>query len=97
MADAILLGLLALLVFVVILYFVDEGGAGEKIFDKTSTVIFSLVGTVVGASDAGRGRRHEAPRGHDAARRRGGVCNVARLVATAAEERLSFSAANNGP
>jgi len=44
MADAILIGLLALFVFAAILYFVDPEGAGEQIFNKA----FALVGTIVG-------------------------------------------------
>ena len=48
MADAILIGLLALFVFGAILYFVDPEGAGEQIFNKAFPVIFALVGTIVG-------------------------------------------------
>ena len=48
MADAILVGLLALFIFTAILYFVDPEGAGEEIFNKASPVIFALVGTIVG-------------------------------------------------
>ena len=47
MADAVLVGLLALFFFA-ILYFVDPEGAGEEIFNKASPVIFALVGTIVG-------------------------------------------------
>jgi cytochrome bd-type quinol oxidase subunit 2 len=46
MADAVLVGLLALFIFAAILYFVD--GAGEEIFNKASPVMFALVGTIVG-------------------------------------------------
>src|SRR5262249_32126473 len=48
MADAVLVGLLALFIFAAILYFVDAEGAGEEIFNKASPVIFALVGTIVG-------------------------------------------------
>jgi uncharacterized membrane protein YjfL (UPF0719 family) len=48
MADAVLVGLLALFIFTAILYFVDPEGAGEEIFNKASPVIFALVGTIVG-------------------------------------------------
>ena len=48
MADAVLVGLLALFIFTAILYFVDPEGAGEEIFSKASPVIFALVGTIVG-------------------------------------------------
>ena len=48
MADAILVGLLALFIFAAILYFVDPEGAGEQIFNKAFPVIFALVGTIVG-------------------------------------------------
>jgi cytochrome bd-type quinol oxidase subunit 2 len=48
MADAVLLGLLALFIFTAILYFVDPEGAGEEIFNKASPVIFALVGTIIG-------------------------------------------------
>ena len=48
MADAILVGLLALFIFAAILYFVDPEGAGEKIFNKAFPLIFALVGTIVG-------------------------------------------------
>ena len=48
MADAILVGLLALFIFTAILYFVDPEGAGEQIFNKAFPVIFALVGTIVG-------------------------------------------------
>ena len=48
MADAVLVGLLALFIFTAILYFVDAEGAGEEIFNKASPVIFALVGTIVG-------------------------------------------------
>jgi cytochrome bd-type quinol oxidase subunit 2 len=47
MADAILVGLLALFIFAD-LYFVDPEGAGEQIFNKAFPVIFALVGTIVG-------------------------------------------------
>jgi cytochrome bd-type quinol oxidase subunit 2 len=47
-ADAVLVGLLALFIFTAILYFVDAQGAGQEIFNKASTVIFALVGTIVG-------------------------------------------------
>ncbi len=47
-ADATLVGLLVIFVFTAILYFVDAGGAGKEIFEKASTVIFALVGTVIG-------------------------------------------------
>src|SRR5215831_10090612 len=48
MADAVLVGLLALFIFAAILYFVDPEGAGEQIFNKAFPVIFALVGTIVG-------------------------------------------------
>ena len=48
MADAILVGLLALFIFAAILYFVDPEGAGEQIFNKAFPVIFARVGTIVG-------------------------------------------------
>jgi hypothetical protein len=47
-ADAVLVGLLALFIFTAILYFVDAEGAGAEIFNKASPVIFALVGTIVG-------------------------------------------------
>jgi cytochrome bd-type quinol oxidase subunit 2 len=47
-ADAVLIGLLALFIFTAILYFVDAEGAGAEIFNKASPVIFALVGTIVG-------------------------------------------------
>jgi cytochrome bd-type quinol oxidase subunit 2 len=47
-ADATLVGLLVLFVFTSILYFVDANGAGKEIFDKATTVIFTLIGTVIG-------------------------------------------------
>src|SRR5262249_50770802 len=47
MADAILVGLLALFILAAILYFVDPEGAGEQIFNKAFPVIFALVGTIV--------------------------------------------------
>jgi hypothetical protein len=47
-ADAVLVGLLALFIFTAILHFVDGEGAGEEIFNKASPVIFALVGTIVG-------------------------------------------------
>ena len=48
MADAVLVGLLALFIFTAILYFVDPEGAGEEIFNKASPVIFALVGILFG-------------------------------------------------
>jgi hypothetical protein len=48
LADATLVGLLVLFTFTAILYFVDPGGAGKDIFEKASTVIFALVGTIIG-------------------------------------------------
>jgi cytochrome bd-type quinol oxidase subunit 2 len=47
-ADVILVGLLALSIFIAILYFVDAEGAGAEIFNKATPVIFALVGTIVG-------------------------------------------------
>jgi cytochrome bd-type quinol oxidase subunit 2 len=47
-ADAVLVGLLALFIFTAILYFVDAEGAGAEIFNRASPVIFALVGTIVG-------------------------------------------------
>jgi hypothetical protein len=38
----------AVFVFVAILYFVDADGAGKEIFDKSSTTIFALTGTIIG-------------------------------------------------
>jgi hypothetical protein len=46
--EAVLVGLLALLIFASILYFVDAGGAGKEIFDKSYTVMLTLLGTVIG-------------------------------------------------
>jgi cytochrome bd-type quinol oxidase subunit 2 len=47
-ADGVLIALAALFVFAAILYFVDAGGAGKEIFDKSSTAILALVGTIIG-------------------------------------------------
>jgi hypothetical protein len=48
LADGMLCGLLALFIFAAILYFVDAGGAGKEIFDKSSTAILALLGTIMG-------------------------------------------------
>jgi hypothetical protein len=47
-AEGMLVSLAALLIFAAILYFVDAGGAGKEIFDKSSTAILALVGTIIG-------------------------------------------------
>jgi cytochrome bd-type quinol oxidase subunit 2 len=47
-ADGVLIALAAVFVFVAILYFVDADGAGKEIFDKSSTTIFALTGTIIG-------------------------------------------------
>ena len=47
-ADGVLAALAALFIFAAILYFVDAGGAGKEIFDKSSTAILTLVGTIIG-------------------------------------------------
>jgi hypothetical protein len=47
-ADGTLAALAALFMFAAILYFVDPGGAGKEIFDKSSTAILALVGTIIG-------------------------------------------------
>jgi hypothetical protein len=47
-ADGVLIALAALFIFAAVLYFVDAGGAGKEIFDKSSTAILTLVGTIIG-------------------------------------------------
>jgi hypothetical protein len=46
LADVVLIALAAVFVFIAILYFVDVGG--KEIFDKSSTTIFALTGTIIG-------------------------------------------------
>jgi cytochrome bd-type quinol oxidase subunit 2 len=48
LADGVLIALAAVFVFVAILYFVDVGGGGKEIFDKSSTTIFAPTGTIIG-------------------------------------------------
>jgi hypothetical protein len=48
LADGTLAALAALFIFTAILYFVDGSGAGKEIFDKSSTAILALVGTIIG-------------------------------------------------
>jgi hypothetical protein len=47
-ADVTMIGLLSLFIFTAILYFVDTGSAGKEIFDKALSILFTLVGTIVG-------------------------------------------------
>jgi hypothetical protein len=47
-AEGVLMTLAALFIFAAILYFADAGGAGKEIFDKSSTAILALVGTIIG-------------------------------------------------
>jgi hypothetical protein len=47
-ADATLVGLLALFVFTASLYYNDPGGAGQEIFDKAYPTIFALAGIIIG-------------------------------------------------
>jgi hypothetical protein len=47
-AEAVLAGLLALIIFSSILYYADAGGAGKEIFDKSYTVMLTLLGTIIG-------------------------------------------------
>jgi cytochrome bd-type quinol oxidase subunit 2 len=47
-AGGVLIALAAVYIFAAILYFVDPGGAGKEIFDKSSTAILALVGTIIG-------------------------------------------------
>lgn len=47
-ADATLVGLLALFVFAASLYYNDPGGAGKEIFDKAYPTIFALAGIIIG-------------------------------------------------
>ena len=47
-ADATLVGLLALFVFTASLYYNDPEGAGQEIFDKAYPTIFALAGIIIG-------------------------------------------------
>jgi cytochrome bd-type quinol oxidase subunit 2 len=47
-ADGVLVTLVGVFIFAAILYFVDAGGPGKEIFDKSSTAIFALSGTIIG-------------------------------------------------
>jgi cytochrome bd-type quinol oxidase subunit 2 len=47
-AGGVLIALAAVYIFAAILYFVDPGGSGKEIFDKSSTAILALVGTIIG-------------------------------------------------
>ncbi len=47
-ADATLVGLLALFVFAASLYYGDPAGAGKEIFDKAYPTIFALAGIIIG-------------------------------------------------
>jgi hypothetical protein len=47
-ADATLVGLLALFVFTASLYYNDADGAGKEIFDKAYPTIFTLAGIIIG-------------------------------------------------
>ena len=47
-AAVILTGIMTLLVFTSVLYFVQDETAGKEIFDKTFTAMFTVVGTIIG-------------------------------------------------
>jgi hypothetical protein len=58
-AAATFAGILALLVLIVILYYVDEGGRGKEIFEKLLAAVTTLAGGIVGylfgSKGSGRG------------------------------------------